>query len=204
MRLRRKKSEAPKRQHGGHEILSFVVIIALALVLAWVIISFIFESYQVDGVSMENTLHNNDRLIVWKAPVTWAHLTGGQWVPGRGDIIIFKEPGLAAYGDANVKDLVKRVIGLPGDKLVIKNGHVTIYDKQHPNGFTNPINFDGKAGHSYTSGKETVQLNSHQIFVMGDNRPDSLDSRIFGPVNLNQVIGKLILRDWPISDMKAF
>lgn len=176
----------------------------MALLLAWVIIAFIFESYQVDGVSMENTLHNNDRLIVWKAPVTWAHITGSQWVPDRGDIIIFKEPGLAAYGDANVKDLVKRVVGLPGDKLVIKNGGVTIYNNKHPKGLAEPTNFDGPKGHSTTSGNETIQLNKNQIFVMGDNRPDSLDSRVFGPVNLDQVIGKLILRDWPINDIKAF
>lgn len=204
MKIRRKKhSDEPKRR-GLRDGVSFVVVIALALVLAYLIITFIFESYQVDGPSMQNTLHNNDRLIVWKAPVTLGRIEGSEWVPARGDIIIFKESGLAQYGDQDVKQLVKRVIGLPGDHLVIKNGFVTIYNRAHPQGLTSPLNFDGTAGHHDTTGNIDITLKNDQVFVMGDNRPNSLDSRIFGPVNLNQIVGKLILRDWPLGSIKAF
>ncbi len=192
------------RRRGLRDGLSFVIIVALALLLAWVIITYVFESYQVDGPSMQNTLHNGDRLIVWKAPVTWGKITGQDYIPARGDIIIFNEPDLAAYGDPSVKQLVKRVVGLPGDRVVVKNGGVTIYDEEHPNGWSPTNNFDGPNGYPLTSGDRSWTLNKDQIFVMGDNRPNSLDSRVFGPINANQIVGKLILRDWPISDIKAF
>lgn len=126
----------PKRHHSRViDILSTFFVIVVALVLALLLITFVFQSYQVDGPSMENTLQNNDRLIVWKVPRTLARLTGHPYVPNRGDIIVFNESGLAAYGQVNTKQLVKRVIGLPGDRVIIKNGSITIYNKQHPNGF---------------------------------------------------------------------
>lgn len=202
--LKRHKSDEHARKRGLRDAFSFIAVVALALLLAWFIIAFVFESYQVDGPSMQNTLHNNDRLIVWKVSRTWAKITGHSYIPARGDIVIFKESGLAAYGDANVKQLVKRVVGLPGDHLVVKNGKVTIYNQQNPDGFSPVGNFDGPAGHSQTGGEINVTLKNDQIFVMGDNRPNSLDSRIFGPINANQIVGKLILRDFPINSIKLF
>lgn len=156
---------------------------------------------------MQTTLFNNDRLIVWKLPRTWARITGHQYVPKRGDIIIFNECGLANYGDTqDCKQLVKRVIGLPGDHIVIKNDVITVYDKQYPDGFqpdkTLPY---GKDGHiPPTDNNLDVTLNNHQLFVCGDNRGDSLDSRIFGPINTSQVIGKLVARIFPISRAERF
>lgn len=203
--LNRKKSDEHRSGRGLRDGLSLVVVVALALLLAWFIIAFVFESYQVDGPSMQNTLHNTDRLIVWKVPRTWAKITGHDYIPARGDIVIFKESGLAAYGDANVKQLVKRVIGLPGDHLVVKNGQVTIYNQQHPDGFM-PKENQPPHGHGVvpTGGNIDITLRKDQLFMMGDNRPNSLDSRIFGPINANQIVGKLILRDFPLNSIKAF
>lgn len=203
--LHQHKGEGSPRHGGLREGLSFVIVIGLALLLAWGIITYIFESYRVDGPSMQNTLHNGDRLIVWKAPITWAKITGGDYIPSRGDIIIFKESSLAACGDPEAKQLVKRVIGLPGDHLVIKNGTVTIYDQQHPGGFVPKNTYPFGKHIPYTNDNGiNVTLGKDRLFVMGDNRPNSCDSRTFGPINADQIVGKLVLRDWPIGDIKTF
>lgn len=187
--------------------LSTIGFLLIAPAIAFFLTIYVFQSYQVDGPSMQNTLHNGDRLIVWKLPRTWARITGHQYVPKRGDIIIFTETGLASYGDsANTKQLVKRVIGLPGDHVVVKNGVITIYNKTHPNGFQPdkalPYGKDGAI--PPTADNVDVTLSPTQLFVCGDNRGDSLDSRIFGPIETKDVIGKLVLRVLPLSDLERF
>jgi signal peptidase I len=89
---------------------------------------------------------------------------------------------------------------------VIKNGSITIYNKQHPNGFDPDTTLPYGKEHPlpYTSGNINITLGKDQIFVCGDNRTDSLDSRIFGPVNVNQIIGKLVVRIYPFSNVEAF
>src|SRR5580692_1727056 len=86
------------RFSAWNDLWSTLGIIAAALVVAVLIISFVFRSYQVDGPSMQDTLMNNDKLIVWKVPKTWADITGHQYIPQRGDVIIFTETNLAQFG----------------------------------------------------------------------------------------------------------
>jgi signal peptidase I len=194
----------------GHRIkstVSTVAILLLAPLIAILLTAYVFQSYQVDGPSMQETLHNNDRLIVWKLPRTWAKITGHQYVPKRGDIIILSESGLSSFGDAqDTKQLVKRVIGLPGDHVVIKDNVITVYNKEHPEGFqpdaTLPYGKNGAI--PPTNNNVDVTLTATQIFVCGDNRSDSLDSRIFGPVETKQVIGKLVARIYPLSQAERF
>lgn len=188
------------------EAASTIGILVAAVVVAVFIILFVFRSYQVDGPSMQNTLQNNDKLVIWKVPRTWSDITRHDYIPDRGDIIVFNESGLGEFGQADSKQLIKRVIGLPGDHVVVKNGKVTIYNKSHPHGFdpdtTLPYGKNGAI--PYTSGNVNRTLGPHQLFVCGDNRPDSLDSRAFGPIDANQVVGKLVLRVFPVSQAKAF
>jgi signal peptidase I len=188
------------------EVLSTVGILLTAIGVAIIIILFVFRSYQVDGPSMQNTLHNGDKLIIWKLPRTWARITGTPYIPARGDIIVFNETGLAAFNQQNDKQLIKRVIGLPGDHLVIKNGINTIYNKQHPHGFDpdKTMGYFTKKDLPYTSGTINITLGPNQLFVEGDNRPDSLDSRSFGRINANQIIGQLVLRVFPLGNAKVF
>ncbi len=199
-----KESKEHKQQSGWHELFSTIGILVTALLVALFIIAFVFRSYQVDGPSMETTLHNDDKLIIWKVPRSWAHLTGNDYIPARGDIIVFSESGLSQFGQDDTKQLIKRVIGLPGDRVVVRDGRYTIYDKAHPKGFdpdtTLPYGKDIPA----TPGNVDVTLSKHQLFVSGDNRPDSLDSRSFGPINASQVIGKLVMRVFPIGSAKVF
>lgn len=189
---------------GRKDFLSTLAILVAAALVALFMIAFVFRSYAVDGPSMEPTLENNDKLIIWKIPRTWADITGHDYIPKRGDIIVFTESGLARFGQQNTKQLIKRVIGLPGDTIVVDNGEYTIYNKQHPKGFDPDHTLPYGKDIPYTSGDLTVRLGPDQLFVSGDNRPDSLDSRDFGPINANQIVGQLLLRVYPPSDIKAF
>jgi len=182
------------------DTVSTILIIIAAPLIAFILVLFVFQSYQVDGPSMQTTLFNGDRLIVWKLPKTWSEITGHQYVPDRGDIIIFNEPSL------NNKQLVKRVIGLPGDRVVVSNNEVTIYNKAHPNGFDpdTTLPYSQTITIPPSTGQVDITLGPHQLWVMGDNRGDSLDSRYFGPIKTNQVIGKLALRILPINKAERF
>jgi len=193
-----------KGDSGWRELFSTIGILLTALLVAFFIIGFVFRSYQVDGPSMESTLHDTDKLIIWKVPRTWAHITGHPYIPNRGDIIVFDQTGLSEFGQTDHKQLIKRVIGLPGDHVVVKNGAYTIYNKEHPDGFDPDKTLGYGKNIPPTNGSVDVTLSKDQLFVSGDNRPDSLDSRSFGPINADQVIGKLILRVFPISQAKPF
>ncbi len=190
---------------GWHELFSTIGILLTALAVALLIIAFVFRSYQVDGPSMENTLQNADKLIIWKVPRTWADITGHAYIPNRGDIIVFNESGLSQFDDTqDSKQLIKRVIGLPGDHLVLSNGVYTIYNKAHPHGFEPDKTLPYGKNIPNTSGNVNITLGKDQLFVSGDNRPDSLDSRAFGPINASQIVGKLVLRVFPVNQAKAF
>lgn len=187
--------------------LSTIGILLIAPFVAILLTAFVFQSYQVDGPSMQTTLQNNDRLIVWKLPRTWARITGHSYVPKRGDVVIFNERNLSAFGQENNKQLIKRVIGLPGEKVSIVNGKLVVYNKEHPQGFVpdDTLPYGSVIGETEAEQERTSwTLNSKEIFVSGDNRSDSLDSRAFNGVDLNDVVGKLVLRILPIGDAKRF
>ncbi|HEX7633033.1 MAG TPA: signal peptidase I [Candidatus Saccharimonadales bacterium] len=186
------------------EILSTVGILATALAVALLIVTFVFRSYQVDGPSMQNTLQNADKLIIWKVPRTWASITHHQYVPARGNIIVFTQSGLSEFGQQDKKQLIKRVIGLPGERVVVSGGVITIYNKEHPDGFQPDKTLAYGKNIPSTSGNINLTLGKNQIFVCGDNRPDSLDSRAFGPIQTKQVVGQLILRVFPLNQAQKF
>jgi signal peptidase I len=193
-----------KDRSAVKDVLWVFFLMVFLFAVAILMINFVFRSYQVDGVSMEPTLENNDKLIIWKVPRTWADITGHPYIPKRGDIIVFNESGLAKFGQQNSKQLIKRVIGLPGDTVVLKNGVYTIYNKQHPHGFDPDRTLPYGKNIPYTTDDLTVKLGPDQLFVSGDNRPDSLDSRAFGPINANQIIGQLVFRIYPLDHMGIY
>jgi signal peptidase I len=201
------RGEGKPKGNGGsgwHELLSTLGILAAAFGVALLIIFFVFRSYQVDGPSMESTLQNSDKLIIWKVPRTWASLTGHPYIPKRGDIVVFTETGLSQFGQQDSKQLIKRVIGLPGDHIKVTNGAITIYNAAHLNGFMPDKTLPYGKHIPVTSGNVDVTLDKDQLFVSGDNRPDSLDSRSFGPIRAKQIVGKLVLRVFPISKAQTF
>lgn len=196
----------PSKKETMREIISTVGVLIAALLVAFGLIAWVFQSYEVDGPSMETTLHDRDRLIVWKVPRTISRITGETYIPNRGDIIIFVESGLSNFGTSDSKQLIKRVIALPGERVVVKNGGITVYNNAHPEGFDPDKTF--KAAHIVPETTDVrdgeYTLGTDQLFVCGDNRVNSSDSRTFGPIEANQVIGKLSLRLLPLSQIEKF
>lgn len=193
----------PESSGSWRSALSTIALFALAPLLALTIAAFVIQSYQVDGQSMETTLQNNDRLIVNKVPRSWSRITSHQYVPPRGTIIIFNQ-NLDLGGGFGEKQLVKRVIGLPGERVVVNNNAITVYNQQHPQGFDPDKTGIYKISAATTPGQVDVTLDQNQIFVCGDNRTNSEDSRYFGPVALNKVVGKLSFRILPLSKVQHY
>lgn len=186
------------------EVISTLIIIVVAPIIALLITMFVFQSYEVDGPSMNNTLHNNDRLLVNKLPRTWAKLSRHSYIPNRYDIVIFNHKDYYDGVDPTNKQLVKRVIGLPGERVTVKNGSVIVYNPQNPKGFeVDKVPQEAKAA-KVTPGDVDVTVGKNQVFLMGDNRPESLDSRAFGPVNAKDLVGKLVFRIYPFSQFTRF
>ena len=186
-------------------ILSTIAILIAAPIVALLLTAFVFQSYEVDGPSMESTLQNHDRLLVLKMPRTIAKITRQVYIPNNGDIIVFNSDRLQSNeGDSGRKQLIKRVIGVPGDRVVVRDGAVTVYNKDFPEGF-NP---DKTANHGQnaetTSGNVDITIKQSEVFVLGDNRGNSYDSRAMGTIPAEDIVGKLIFRIYPIKNADTF
>lgn len=199
-----------------------------AIVLGTIFLNtFIYRSYNVVGSSMENTLHGDDRVIVNRAAVSWAHFIGQEYVPERGQIIVFlneneskvaeyKEQGIQHPMTCSVPDgvsdqyIIKRVIAFPGERVVVKEGTMTIYNEEHPDGFVydnewRTSDTDGPKEH--TSGEVDLTVPNGELFVSGDNREgsNSWDSRNgLGTIPYCRVIGPVILRLFPLDKIRTF
>ncbi len=196
----------PSRHETVREIISTIGVLLAALGVAFALIAWVFQSYEVEGPSMQTTLQNHDRLIVWKVPRTIARITHNNWVPNRGDIIIFIESGLSQFGQDNDKQLIKRVIALPGERVVLGGGKLTVFNAEHPEGFQpdKTMSYGKTIDESGDTHDIDVTLSKNQVFACGDNRPNSLDSRTFGPIEVHQIVGKLSIRLLPLSNLQKF
>lgn len=192
---------SPKPEKRKNGIVSFIVTILVALLLTQIINLFFFQSYRVFGSSMLPTMHDGDRLIVSKVGKTTAKLTNKTFEPKRGEIIVFTSPK-----DSQLQ-LIKRVIGLPGERVVVKNGEITVYNDENPAGF-NPDQ-DGEYADDLppASGQTNVTVPEGHLFVSGDNRAgnNSLDSRNeLGTVPEELIVGTASVRLWPLQNARFF
>ncbi len=179
-----KRKKRGEEKDTAREIASWVFTICMAVIAALLIRSFIFIIVQVDGSSMMNTLHNENRLFVWRAGYTF----GGE--PQRGDIVICE---LEINGVPKV--CVKRVIGLPGEKIEIISGTVYINGEALEENYVAPERFKKE------DNMQQITLGEDEYFVMGDNRSGSMDSRYVGPVKRGKIMGKALIKVWPFDEI---
>lgn len=185
-------------------VLSTLAVLLIAPLLALTITAYVFQSYEVDGPSMQTTLQNHDRLIIWKVSRTWARLTHRDYTPQRGDVIVFIKRGLYEDNGTKEKQLIKRVIALPGERVTVKDEKVTVFNAAHPDGFSPDATQPYGSVITNTDGNIDLTVPAGEIFVCGDNRANSLDSRYFGPVPQRDVVGKLVVRILPLANVKKF
>ena len=166
-------------------VAEIVILVVLAFALAMTTKTYVVEAYEIKGRSMAPTFENGQRVVVFK-------LFSGIGNLRRGDIVIFSsqdEPG---------KDLIKRVIALPGERIRIRKGKVRINGK-----LLKEIYLEDKDFGLYDAGIDEV-VSEGEIYVLGDNRDDSHDSRRFGSVSGESLKGKVIVRWWPFHEVKTF
>lgn len=180
-----------------------ILLFLLAPLFAIGLVLYVVQTYQVEGQSMEPTLQNADRLIVNKLPRSISRLTDNPYIPKRGDVIIFNQSGIG-FGSASEKQLIKRVIGLPGERVLVSEGKVTVFNKDHPNGFEPDKEASYKLSANASPGNSDITLKDDEVFVCGDNRTNSQDSRNFGPVSAEKIVGKLSLRIFPFHKADSF
>lgn len=195
----------PKQPSSWRGAFSTIGILIAAPLIALLLTAFVFQSYEVDGPSMETTLQNRDRLLVWKVPRTLSRITSHNYIPRRDDVIIFVKHDLYEQEGGAEKQLIKRVIGLPGDRVLVQDGHITLYNNQHPDGFNPDANHKYSANiASLTTGNIDIVVPTGEVFVCGDNRTNSLDSRSFGTVSSGDIVGKLVVRIFPINNFTSY
>ena len=171
---------------GLRSLVEWVVIIAVALIGALIIRTVLFQAFFIPSESMKPTLKVHDRILVNK-------LSYHTHAVHRGDIVVFKRSALKGTQESQIKDLVKRVIGLPGDTVsTTPDGHVLINNHQLVEPYTH--------GQPTVPGIPTVVIPAHHLWVMGDNRTNSADSRYFGPIDEGQIVGRAFILIWPIPD----
>ena len=173
---RERRRDASKKGGGG--VLEFLVILVISFVLVFGFVRpFVVEAFWIPSASMVPTLKYGDRVLVNKFIYRFTE-------PERGDVVVFKSV------QDDQQDLIKRVVGVPGDKISVRGGRLFVNDELQREPYVNK-----KMPDRSFAAPTTVPQN--HIFVMGDNRANSQDSRVFGPVPKENIEGEAFLLFWP-------
>lgn len=168
------------------EFLKIAVVAGLTIVL---VRYYLFKPFYVKGASMEPNFYDHEYLII-------DELSYRLREPERGEVIVFKYP-------ENPKEyFLKRIIGLPGERVRVNSGRVTVYNRVYPEGMT--VEEAYLPSDLATAGEQVTVLGPNQFFVLGDNRANSFDSRRFGPVEQAAIVGRAWFRGWPVHRMQTF
>ncbi|CAN5630975.1 signal peptidase I [soil metagenome] len=174
----REEQPRPAKKGGGGGFLEFLIILVIAFALVFgVVRPFIVEAFWIPSESMVPTLEVGDRVLVNKFIYRFTE-------PEKGDVVVFKSV------EGNGEDLIKRVIGLPGDTIAVRNGTLFVNGERQKEPYTNKQFPD-------SSFFAPTNVPKGSVFVMGDNRTNSADSRVFGPLPKENIEGEAFLRFWP-------
>jgi signal peptidase I len=168
--------------------IEWVFVIGGALVVALVIRTFLLQAFWIPTASMEPTLQEGDRVLVNKLSYDLHDVN-------RGDIIVFERPesGSDGHPEDDIKDLIKRVVALPGETIEARDGVVYIDGRL----LDEPYLPDDMP----TNDLPPTEIPEGQVFVMGDNRTNSSDSRVFGPIDQDLIVGRAFIRIYPLGDI---
>ena len=165
-----------------------VALVSLAIILP--IRYFLVQPFFVRGASMEPTFDDGEYLVIDQLSYRFRQ-------PQRGEVIVFRYPNQPS------QFFIKRIIGLPGETVRIENGQVVIENSQHPEGvILNEVPYLPSG--IRTGGQERLALGQDEYFMLGDNRPSSSDSRSWGPLPANDIIGRVWVRAFPLDQITIF
>jgi signal peptidase I len=192
--------DQPRHRSRSHWLKEAILIVLVAVLVAVLLRAFVVQTFYIPSASMEPTLQIGDRILVNKLSYDFHGVD-------RGDIVVFARPPAEDCGGPQVNDLVKRVIGLPGEVISLRNGYVYINGKRldeswlpaTDQGTTEP----GPPGNAANL-EHPYRVPANEYYVMGDNRVDSCDSRYWGPIPKSLIVGKVELRVWPLSAIHFF
>ncbi len=173
-----------RRKHSStRNTLEWVGVIVGAVIVALLIKTFVVQAFRIPSESMVPTLETGDRVLVNKISYDAHDLN-------RGDVVVFERPPGLPAGPSDPEDLIKRVIGLPGDEVVARDGSVYIDDRL----LTEPYLPEGVSTFGLD---QPLTVPDGQVLVMGDNRGNSSDGRVFGPIEEDSIIGRAFMIMWP-------
>ena len=161
----------------------------IAVVSVFLIRTFLAQPFLVSGASMEPNFSDGDYLLVDE--ITYKFRS-----PERGEVVVFK------YPNNESTFFIKRVVGLPGERVVIEEGEVSVFNNEKPGGLQLREYYLQQG--LKTNGKADVTLKEGEYFVLGDNRSASFDSRSWGILDIKEVIGLARVRLWPIGNLTTF
>ena len=192
----RRSKRSDKSRRTRRTIIEWAILIGSALVIALVIKTFLFQAFYIPSESMKPTLNVGDRVLVNKLSYRVHDVN-------RGDIVVFETPPKAKDANGTIKDLVKRVVGLPGETVETHSGILFVNGRQLEEPYlrngvkTCALNSDpGTCGDV-----PSTTVPSGDVFVMGDNRSASKDSRAFGAITESSIVGRVFVRIWPVNDL---
>jgi len=172
----------------GSFLLDILETVVISLAIFVVFYVFIAQPHQVKGDSMLPDFHTGEYILTNKLSFKFSN-------PKRGDVIVFKYPNAPQY------DYIKRIVGLPKEEIELINGVVTVYNEENPSGFKLDEPYLSKGtvtmGRSFLSENLRYKIPENEYFVMGDNRDKSSDSRQWGPLPKDNIIGRSWVRYWP-------
>ena len=183
-------------QHGLRVIREWVVVVGVALGIALLVRGFLLQQFYISGPSMESTMFQDNRVLVNKLSYRLHDIR-------RGDVVVFDR--ITTDGEVvQHDDLIKRVIALPGETIEIRECVVFIDGEELPEPYLNEydvqqINLDDRCR---VPELEPTVVSKDHIFVMGDNRPQSFDSRMFGEIETELVVGRAFSLIWPLRDAR--
>lgn len=179
------ESEEEVAARRRRAVVDWVIVIGIALLVAFLVRTFVLAHFVVDGTSMVTTLHDGDRVFVNK-------LSYRLHDPNRGDVVVLHE-----LTGTSERDLIKRVIALPGETIEVRNCEVLIDGRRLDEPYLDPqVVTPGNCGGDLAP---TAVPDDH-VFVMGDNRAGSLDSRNLGPIDEDELVGRAFVVFWPKAD----
>ena len=186
-----RETAPPKRKRSRKRAFTeWFIIVVIAVLASLGLRTFVVQTFSIPSKSMKPTLYVGNRILVDKLSVTFGTIN-------RGDILVFKAPAdVAKDCSDDVTDLVKRVIGLPGDHLTSKGNTIYVNGKPLKEAWSHYEPLGDPIGH--------VTVPANHYFMMGDNHANSCDSRYWGTVPRSDMIGKVFLKFWPLGQWHWF